>query len=360
MAKGEARDILCIAPFPPPVHGQALATEALWHAFVKAGLPFASPIDTGSGKASSRLARVIRRARAHLRAAIAIVAGSGPCYLSANSNAGMWLTAVLAGLARLAGRRLVIHHHAYTHVARRRASMVALARLAGRCAVHLVLGAEMARDLRQSTPEVTITHVLNNAGLVDPLLVELPVKRSGPIVLGHMSNLTRSKGVACARETAVAAVAAGLDIRFVAAGPCAEEEAGQEISMAATQLGDRFEYRGAVHGADKRRFFADIDVFVFPSTYANEAEPLVLLEAMAAGVPCLSYARACITDDIGNTGGRAFDAHRDFVRGAMSYLEIFAQAREERACAARRRFLELLGEHRTQIGQLIEYLNTAA
>lgn len=45
---------------------------------------------------------------------------------------------------------------------------------------------------------------------------------------------------------------------------------------------------GAKYGTDKDEFFQSADVFVFPTYYSNECFPLVLLEAMEQGIPCIS------------------------------------------------------------------------
>lgn len=45
---------------------------------------------------------------------------------------------------------------------------------------------------------------------------------------------------------------------------------------------------GAKYGEEKNNFFQEADVFVFPTFYNNECFPLVLLEAMEQGIPCIS------------------------------------------------------------------------
>ena len=63
-------------------------------------------------------------------------------------------------------------------------------------------------------------------------------------------------------------------------------------------------YKGCLYGEDKAQELNDADIFVFPTYYANECFPLVLLEAMAYGLPCISTNEGAIPDivDDGKTG----------------------------------------------------------
>ena len=63
-------------------------------------------------------------------------------------------------------------------------------------------------------------------------------------------------------------------------------------------------YWGKKYGADKEAFFKNTDIFVFPTYYPNECFPLVLLEAMQQGLPCISTKEGGITSiiDNGKTG----------------------------------------------------------
>lgn len=63
-------------------------------------------------------------------------------------------------------------------------------------------------------------------------------------------------------------------------------------------------YRGKKYGKDKDAFFNRSDIFVFPTYYHNECFPVVLLEAMQHGLPCVSTNEGGIADiiDEGKTG----------------------------------------------------------
>lgn len=63
-------------------------------------------------------------------------------------------------------------------------------------------------------------------------------------------------------------------------------------------------YHGRKYGKDKEEFFRSADMFVFPTFYPNECFPLVLLEAMEHGLPCISTTEGGIPGiiDEGKTG----------------------------------------------------------
>lgn len=63
-------------------------------------------------------------------------------------------------------------------------------------------------------------------------------------------------------------------------------------------------YNGKKFGSDKDAFLRNADIFVFPTYYPNECFPLVLLEAMQQGLPCISTMEGGITSiiDDGKTG----------------------------------------------------------
>ena len=65
-------------------------------------------------------------------------------------------------------------------------------------------------------------------------------------------------------------------------------------------------YDGPVYDRRKESFYDSIDVLVFPSRYANEAEPVVVIEALGAGAP-VAAARGCVPSLIDGESGLLLD-----------------------------------------------------
>lgn len=61
---------------------------------------------------------------------------------------------------------------------------------------------------------------------------------------------------------------------------------------------------GPKYGCEKNQYLKSCDCFVFPSYYASECLPLVLLEMMQYGIPCIATKNGAIQDciDDGKTG----------------------------------------------------------
>jgi glycosyltransferase involved in cell wall biosynthesis len=111
------------------------------------------------------------------------------------------------------------------------------------------------------------------------------------------------------------------------------------MNQARAKFGDAIVEYGSVTGAAKDAFFKSIDVFLFPSRYQYEAQPLVTLEALSYGVSALTTRHgysAEIVDRLGTaTDVTEFvDFAREFVWRAAkcSSLAISSASREVAAC----------------------------
>ena len=140
-----------IGPLPPPIHGQSVVMGRMVSELAP-HFPRMRIADIGEGDAVGWLRPVIKLRRSV--SALWSIPGSDAVYIAVKAGHGMWLTTAAAGLARLAGARVFVHHHSYAYVRERKPRMVALTRAAGPHAHHIVLSHSMASELRDVMPEI--------------------------------------------------------------------------------------------------------------------------------------------------------------------------------------------------------------
>jgi glycosyltransferase involved in cell wall biosynthesis len=90
--------------------------------------------------------------------------------------------------------------------------------------------------------------------------------------------------------------------------------------QAVTELGDRLDYRGPLWNSDKNRFYCDIDIFIFPTLYANEAQPTVIFEAQAAGAFVAAFERGGISAQM-SEDDLLVAREEDFIVHTLSWLQ---------------------------------------
>ncbi len=342
-------------PMPPPVHGQAVATQTVANHIQAHGVSL-EIVDTGNGAAAPKVIVLGRRVWAHLTAIwLCCFSKSKTAYISVGANKGMYITALMALFARFSGKRVVLHHHTYAHIAKKALRMTALANFAGPNSVHVTVCRAMSSDLRSLYPQVRHTIEYSNIGSVDVNLLNVPREPRRPKTLGFMSNLTLEKGTDLAIEAFRVAKSRGLVDRLVLAGPCNDLGAQLAINLANREFANDLEYLGPVYDAEKVLFFSDIDVFLFPSLYNNETQGIVNLEALAAGLPIIAFGLCCIPSDFSTASCRVVSPRGDFVEETSSFLEeLHAGLFSSTSTMSREQFRALLAAHDAEKARLLE------
>lgn len=185
--------------------------------------------------------------------------------------------------------RLVLHWHAVGLGAwlekKARAPERWLARIAlGRADIALVLAPELADDAMEFSPRKVC--VVANGIDVEADGTEGDENARTVCRLLFLGMCSREKGVFAALDAmAVLERETPGAFALTIAGEFASEEERREFDarLATDNAGVRgcVRHAGPADEALKRALFADADIFVFPTHYAHEAQPLVLIEAMA-------------------------------------------------------------------------------
>lgn len=192
-------------------------------------------------------------------------------------------------VAKVFGYKIFIHHHTAAHTISRSASFERFSVFLGSQATHVVLSRNMANDLLEKYRNIKDVIVSSNYVHVDSAC---GLKRSlhEKVVVGYISNICVEKGADVVFSLARNLLLEGFNVKFVLAGPVVDGVTKGNLDSLLRDFPDSIEYAGALYGDGKLSFFKEIDFLVFPTLYKNEAQPLVVLEALSYGLP------ACVID----------------------------------------------------------------
>ena len=168
----------------------------------------------------------------------------------------------------------------------------------------ILLSKKLYPDIEHFVP-VSQVYICPNG--IDNLIVEprIYLKDKSPVNILFLSNLIESKGVSTLLDAC--AILQEKELEF----ECSFVGAEGDINI--TQFNDKVlehkiancvTYLGRKFGKEKHAEFIRADIFAFPTYYSNECFPLVILEAMCAGLPVVSTFEGGIPDivDDGVTG----------------------------------------------------------
>ena len=121
----------------------------------------------------------------------------------------------------------------------------------------------------------------------------------------HLSTLSRLKGALVLLHAVPIVLRHRQDVEFIFAGSWSHSEDQQEAEafIATEKLSDYVTFTGQVEGEAKYTLIESADVFVFAGVQ-QEGQPLVVIEAMGAGLPVIFTDRGCLRDTVinGETG----------------------------------------------------------
>jgi glycosyltransferase involved in cell wall biosynthesis len=278
-------------------------------------------------------------------------------YMSVSGGLGQLYETVFSFMARMRGMRLFMHHHSYAYLDERSLCTQLLLKTAGASAVHILLSEGMRKKLcfTYKTP-----HTISISNAVFFYHKEnLACRPYHPMnTIGFFSNISAEKGIFEFLNLVKAMQDENLSVNAIIAGPF-ENSAIEKAVIERLDRLHRAEYVGPMYGSSKIKFFESIDVLVFPTRYMNEAEPIVVLEAMSRCVPVVAFGRGAIPEIIDSTCGRVIGIKDDFVSKALLQIKIWRCSQKHYAAASKaafRKFLKIYDENNHQWMELLEML----
>lgn len=306
---GEDRvPVVIVGPTPPPYHGVAMAIQTLLdhklhEAFEVHHLELADRRGIGhvnkpdlhdvvlfAGQWFELIALLFRR-----RPRIVYLVLS-------QSTVGVLRDSLLIWPARLFGAKVVAHLHGggfqdwYAH---RWFPMRWYARALMRTVTRAIVLAESLRSQFQGlvAPEhiAVVPNGIPDCGVGD--ISTSTVRRRRQVL--YLNTLNKMKGALVLLEAIALVVQQQTDVEFVFAGPWSHDEHRREAEayIEASHLAAFVTFTGQVVGEEKRALLHSADLFVFPGIQ-QEGQPLVVLEALAAGLPILFTNRGCLGETL--------------------------------------------------------------
>jgi len=327
------RPVSFVGPLPPPLHGFSSVCSMMLLRLRSGG---AVAVFDRAPRAGNRAREMLRQLREVTRYFAAIQASThAAVYLGLSGGLGQAIDGLYVLLARLLRRQLFVHHHSFSYL-NRATPLNRLLFSQMRAATHIVLSEGMGSALAQRyrIRDIDIRVVSNAAFLGVPMPPlpppSAPTRSESPaaIRIGFLSNITFEKGIVEFFDVLTQLRRLGVRYRGSIAGPvAADAQSTFERLLAAAE---NVEYLGPLYDDTKAGFYQRLDVLLFPTKYQNEAEPLVIHEALRSAVPVLACARGAIAELLSNGAGMVFEQGA-FVMSAANALNALSQDRPELA-----------------------------
>ena len=332
---GARAEVFITGPFPPPVHGMAVATERL-------AARLGSRFDVSRFNIAARshsgvaivdvLLRVLSALATLARYAAGLLSRRPRAVIVAMSAGFAKMFDLLAVAVALTLRQTVyVTHHSFAVFdGRTRQGLLGICRPMLRRCRHIVLCDAMKAALCNAWRlDADRVFVLSNAALMESTARAVD---EGPSVaatesvsttfrLGFIANLCAEKGLWTFLDVVERAQRDGRAVTALIAGPVEPPDPRLERA-----LRDRLrrmtdvEWLGAVHGERRTAFYRSIDLLVFPTVYLHESEPLVILEALAQGVPVVTTRRGCIASALADGSAVQALEETQFVDAAAAVI----------------------------------------
>lgn len=316
MTNENKKTICMIGVFPPPINGQAVAFETLAESPEFKQKYNVIKADYAPKKSFKKRVMVLYKFLRNIGMLLFLkkIVNSQPIdiyYLGiSSSNQGAVRDSLITKVIgkKLDCAKFVIHHHGgnfrtfYEATDEKHRTMVNT--YLKKTDIAIVLTPKLKELFKDLLPEGNIRVVSNGINAENKLPDKVVknkiegIKAKKKMRILYLSNMKKTKGYMKLLQSAPLLVQEGIAIEMVFAGAFESEEDKKEFNgyIEKHNLASSVRYLGVVTGGEKNKLLETSDVFVLPTTYPQEGQPISILEAMAAGMAIISTDHGGITD----------------------------------------------------------------
>ena len=296
------KSVCIIGVFPPPIHGLALVNDAMKNLIVNID-PKSSVFDLSSISLYRTISNISIRFLKFLFIYPKYLFFSfsnkyHTLYLGLSGGFGQFYDLLILLIARITKQRIFIHHHSFSYLNKISSLTYLVMRVAGKNATHIVLCNLMQEKLRAYRKNLSYILLSNSVFLINNT-TEISSNRQLKTI-GFLGNISIKKGINIFFKV-LEELNIQRTINGIIGGPF-QDSKSEIFTRNELKNNSYISYLGPVYNNDKEKFFNRIDVLLMPSLL-EEAEPLVIHEAMSYGIPVIAYNKGCIAEIVKQDSG---------------------------------------------------------
>jgi len=294
--------ILIIGPFPEPITGNSLANQVVFENLPKyQSNVIVDKINTSYSSFKEDLGRLsLVKVLYYLKQYVGIVkvfSCDKLYYTSGQTFYGVLKYSPYLLVAKLLNKEIIVHIHGnFLH--KEYMSLKGFKRSIFKKTLQLCdKGIVLSKSLRKNlTPFLKENKIFELDNFVENFLFEESIiKRLDKLRIIYLSNLMTEKGVFDLLDSLKILNENNIEFEAKIAGGI-DASVEEEIKQKLNDMPNCVDYLGLVHGNEKKKLLEWGNVFVFPTYYSMEGQPISIFEAMATGNIILTTEHAGIPD----------------------------------------------------------------
>jgi glycosyltransferase involved in cell wall biosynthesis len=243
-------------------------------------------------------------------------------YMPPDAGFGAYYSLIFVMITRLFAIPLFLHHRSFAYINKSTLGMSLINKCESKDTTHIFLCEKMETGFERNYGIKNSTLIVSNAQHVTP--ADKVNSGNEELVIGYLSNLSFEKGLKQVFQVCNLLEQSKIKFRLDLGGPTENAEVKEFLNLKLIEFKDKVNYYGPIKHNNIEQFYANLDLFLFPTEYRNEAQPNVLFEANAAGVPVLSINTGCISTDVNCENGFVFDSQSSFAEESLEVIKILS------------------------------------